>query len=73
MATLGQPMATEKQKWSAMFFVVAGKVVHCGRSWCRWRLNKKGEIEVGKGEEKKIGEEMIFLPTLHPNFSSLKP
>jgi len=56
-----------------MFFVVAGKVVDCGQSWCRWRLNKKGEMEVGKGEEKKIGEEMIFLPTLHPNFSSLKP
>jgi hypothetical protein len=33
---------------------------------------KKGEREVGRGKEKKIGEEMIFLPTSHPNFSSFK-
>jgi hypothetical protein len=56
-----------------MFFVVTGKVVHCGRSWCLGGGAKKGEREVSRGKEKKIGEEMIFLPTSHPNFSSLKP
>jgi hypothetical protein len=34
---------------------------------------KEGEREVGRGEEKKTREEMIFLPTPHPYFSSLKP
>jgi hypothetical protein len=34
---------------------------------------KEGEREVGRGEEKKTREEMIFLPTSHPYFSSLKP
>jgi hypothetical protein len=47
--------------------------VHCGRSWCLGGGAKKGEREVSRGKEKKIGEEMIFLPTSHPNFSSLKP
>ena len=34
---------------------------------------KEGEREVGRGEEKKTKEDMIFLPTPHPYFSSLKP
>jgi hypothetical protein len=34
---------------------------------------KEGQRKVGRGEEKKTGEEMIFLPTSHLNFSSLKP